>query len=47
MNKTPAVTFSSKELFDRRALQIIVDNWEAIQIPPESREPWVVSSTTT
>jgi hypothetical protein len=43
MNKAPAVTFSSKELFDRRALQIIVDNWEAIQIPPESREPWVVN----
>lgn len=36
------VTFESAERFDLHALRTIVDNWDAIQLPAESRDTWVV-----
>ncbi len=39
-----AVTrFESTEVFDYRALQIIVDHWEALEVPQASRESYVVN----
>jgi hypothetical protein len=36
-------TFESAERFDLTALRTIVDNWDAIQLPAESRDTWVVN----
>lgn len=38
----PASAFKSIELFDRKALQLIISNWDIIPIDPESKKEWEV-----
>lgn len=38
-----ASKFESTEIFDDRALRTIVDNWDALQVPPASRESYFIN----